>query len=139
LTSSETTAAFEEGRGVLCFLDEPVFAAEIWRDEGKFVVHPVELDLVAAGATVQEATSKVGQLILDLAQFLHDQGTNRTAAEEATMRLILERVGPPLVKYHLRARRVRLLRLIQRMLGAQIDWRLGRASTHARSDEPLTV
>jgi hypothetical protein len=127
-----------EGLGMLFFIDEPVFPIEVWEDDDQVLARAVELDLVGIGGTRQEAVSKLGGLIMEYVRFLNAEGDDRTEAEQETFDLILERIGPPLVKYHMRASRKRIWKLVRQLLGASAYWGVA-PSTLVSSDTVLHV
>lgn len=127
-----------EGRGMLFFLDEPVFEIEVWIDNGQVLTRPVELDLVGIGDTHEDAYRTLGSLIFDYMHFLNGEGGDRTEAEQEIYDLILERIGPPLVKYHMRQRKARMVNLVRSLFGSHADWGAS-SSALARSDRVSLV
>ena len=124
------------GLATLMFMGTPAFPVEYWTEGETFFVHTLELDLVAAAPSRDEAATKIGHMILDLFDSLTEE-EDLTDSEHENLHLILERVISPLVQYHRRRRRQRVKRELRRILHRDIDWRMGQASTHAGSAQGL--
>ena len=119
--------------GWLFLFDDQVFRTEAWvSSDGEIVLHTLELDLVAKAPTEEEAADKLGGLILDLFESLIEE-TERTEAEDETLRLIVERVGPPIVKYHAR-REQGIFGALRRQLTKRIEWAQQTQSAQEKSE-----
>ena len=139
MVSSETNSErITEGVGTLFFLDEPAFETESWQtDDGRFVLHAVELDLVAFSRDRAHLPEKLGSMIFDLYRSLSED-SDLTDEEQTTQRLIAERLGPTLVKYHRRTLTTDLFRSVKRRLRGELGFGVGQ-STLGRSDRALRV
>lgn len=118
--------------GMLSFLGEPVFWVEGERDEdGFFVARLPELNLLATAHEPAEAAQKLGNQILELVQFLNEEVDDRTEAEECQLHLILDRIGPPLLKYHRRRVPAVLAQRIGRLFHRSLEWGLAPSTPDA--------
>jgi hypothetical protein len=136
----------EEGQGCLHFRGEPVFATEGWRDGDEIVIHVLDLDIAASGRSNQEAADRAGGMILDLLEHLLEEASADTAtpAETERLHLLLERLGPVMLRERRRRPRERrgevlidLFREVARMIGGRPthDWVFGRPSRHDGSEQ----
>jgi hypothetical protein len=132
MDSNELVRNTDVGSGMLCFLGEPVFRTHLWTEDDLTFLQTEELDLVASARSVEETADKLGNMIVDLLSFLVDEVDDPSDTEVETIRLITERIGPPLLKFHREQQRADLLHRLRRQFRSTIEWKVGPPSTQPK-------